>query len=382
MPVALAFWAGLVSVAAMKAAHHPFEPARLAALRAYAILDTPRESDFDEIVMLASRICETPISVINLIDEGRQWFKAETGLGVRETPLDTSLCAHVILEDAFVEIPDTLADKRMADNPLCTADPGFRFYAGALLKSSDGYPIGSLCVLDNQPRTLNALQRDALRILADQVMTQLNLRAVIASEKVLRSEIDHRVKNSLQVVGAFVSLERRASDNEDARASLERVAQQINTVAALHEHLGISGTNEQVDLGPYIDQVVHLIDASLSGDVAVTGTFETITVSPREASIVATIVNELAANAAKHSFGHAAGAIRLSGDRIGEAGYRLLCSDDGDQDEPPESVDTSGGVGLGLKILQASVRQLGGTMRAERGQHCYSTQIELNFTGT
>ena len=366
----------------MKAAHHPLEPARLAALRAYDILDTPRESDFDEIVMLASRICETPISVINLIDEERQWFKAETGLGVRETPLDTSLCAHVILEEDFVEIPDTLADKRMADNPLCTADPGLRFYAGALLKSSDGYPIGTLCVLDNQPRTLNALQRDALRILADQVMTQLNLRAVIASEKVLRSEIDHRVKNSLQVVGAFVSLEQRASDSTQARASLERVAQKINTVAALHEHLAISGTIELIALGPYLDQVVRLIDASLSGDVAVTGTFGAIKVSPREASIVATIVNELAANAVKHSFNQSGGTIRFAGERVGNAAYRLVCSDDAEQgageDDP---AIPSGRTGLGLKILQASVRQLGGTMAAGRDAAGYSTRIEFNFSG-
>ena len=181
----------------MKAQHHPFEPARLAALRAYEVLDTPRESDFDDIVMLASRICEPPIAVINLIDETRQWFKAETGLGVRETPLDTSLCAHVILQEDFVEIPDTLADASMRDNPLCLADPGLRFYAGALLKSKGGYPIGTLCVLDNQPRTLNPLSRNAIRILAAQVMTQLDLRAVIANEAVLRNEIDHRIKNSL-----------------------------------------------------------------------------------------------------------------------------------------------------------------------------------------
>ncbi|MEO7813964.1 MAG: histidine kinase dimerization/phosphoacceptor domain -containing protein [Sphingomicrobium sp.] len=377
----LAFWLPFRSIAAMKAEQHPFEPARLAALRAYDILDTPRESDFDEIVMLASRICETPISVINLIDEGRQWFKAETGLGVRETPLDTSICAHVILEDEFVEIPDTLADKRMADNPLCVADPGLRFYAGALLKSTDGYPIGTLCVLDNQPRHLNPLQRDALRILADQVMTQLDLRAVIANEKVLRSEIDHRVKNSLQVVGAFVSLERRASDNDDARASLERVAQQINTVAALHDHLAISATAEQIELAPYLDRVVSLIDESLSGEVKVVGAFETMPVSPREASIVATIVNELAANAAKHSFRDMAGTISFTGARVGEAGYRLECSDDGGE-EAAEATHAGGRAGLGLKILQASVRQLSGTMAAGRDADGYATRLEFNFTGS
>jgi len=364
----------------MQARHHPLEPARLAALRAYDILDTPRESDFDDIVMLASRICDAPISVINLIDETRQWFKAETGLGVRETPLDTSLCAHVILEDDFVEIPDTLADARMADNPLCLADPGLRFYAGALLKSKSGYPIGTLCVLDNQPRTLDPLQRDALRILADQVMTQIDLRAVIANETVLRSEIDHRVKNSLQVVGAFVSLERRVSDDDEARASLERVERQIKIVAALHEHLGIAGITELIDLGPYLDQAVSLIDSTLAGDISVQGNFENVAVTPREASVVATIVNELATNASKHSFKRSSGTIILSGKRVAEAGYRLVCSDDAEQREV-EAIDPGGRVGLGLKILRASVRQLGGTITATHNKEGYSTQLDVNFSG-
>jgi len=361
----------------MKAQHHPSEPARLAALRAYDILDTPRESDFDDIVMLAARICGTPISVINLIDETRQWFKAETGLGVRETPLDTSICAHVILENDFVEIPDTLADARMADNPLCLADPGLRFYAGALLRSKGGYPIGTLCVLDNQPRVLNPLQRDALRILADQVMTQLDLRAVIANEAVLRSEIDHRVKNSLQVVGAFVSLERGASNNDEARASLERVARQINSVAALHEHLGMA-TNELIELGPYLDQVVSLINSTLPADVSVQGRFENVAVGSREASIVATIINELAANASKHSFKRSSGTIFLSGERVSEAGYWLVCSDDAQPGEV-ETVAPSGRIGLGLKILTASVRQLGGTMIATRDDKGYSTRLDFDL---
>ena len=363
----------------MKAKKHPFETARLAALRAYDILDTPRETDFDEIVTLASRICETPISVINFIDAKRQWFKAETGLGVRETPLDTSLCAHVILEEEFVEIPDTLADPRMRDNPLCLADPGLRFYAGALLKSKDGFPIGTLCVLDNKPRTLDALQRDTLRILAEQVMTQLDLRAYIANEMTLRSEIDHRVKNSLQVVSAFVSLERSASQNADARASLERVAQQINTVAILHDHLGIGGKIERLDLGPYLDRVVSLIDQALPANISVAGNFEHLTVAPREASIVGTIVNELVANAHKHSLSEAAGTISLAGERQSDSAYRLVCLNDAPQ--PKVEVVQNRRVGLGLKILKASVRQLGGTMTVTQDRTSYCTRLELQFSG-
>ncbi|MFM9978649.1 MAG: GAF domain-containing protein, partial [Sphingomonadaceae bacterium] len=184
----------------MEAAKHAQENERLAALRRYDILDTPREADFDAIVNLASRICEAPISVINLIDAERQWFKAEVGLGVRETPLETSICAHAILEQDYVEIPDTLHDARMRDNALCLGDPGLRFYAGALLRSPEGLPIGTLCVLDHKPRQLDELQRLTLVTLAAQVVTQLNLRAALARKAVLRKEIDHRVKNSLQSV--------------------------------------------------------------------------------------------------------------------------------------------------------------------------------------
>jgi hypothetical protein len=163
----------------MKASSHPRQEARLAALRGYNILDTPREADFDEIVALASQICEAPISVVNLVDAERQWFKAEVGLGVRETPIETSICAHAILEEAFVEIPDTLQDQRMRGNALCDGEPGLRFYAGAQLQTPDGLPLGTLCVLDYKPRTLTPLQRNAIIVLGRQVMAQLDLRLAL-----------------------------------------------------------------------------------------------------------------------------------------------------------------------------------------------------------
>lgn len=362
----------------MRANHHSAEPARLAALRAYDVLDTPRESDFDDIVMLASRICDAPISVINFIDETRQWFKAETGLGVRETPLDMSICAHVILGNEFVEIPDTLADARMSDNPLCLADPGLRFYAGALLKSKDGHPIGTLCVLDTKPRTLTELQRETLLVLADQVMTQLNLRAYIANEKVLRSEMDHRIKNSLQVVSAFVSMERRSTQGGDAGASLDRVAQQINSVAALHDQLAISSNVETMALGPYLERIARLVDVSLPAGVAVTSNFENLDVAPREAAIVATIINELAANASKHSFSKRSGTITMAGERLSDNGYRLTCNDDAGHTRV-QTTKTSR-AGIGLQLLHASARQLGGTMTTVQNDAGYSTRLEFNFS--
>lgn len=152
------------------------EARRLQALRRYEILDTPREPAFDEIAQLAAEICGAPIAVVNLIDEDRQFFKAEVGLGVRETPLETSFCVKAILEDDFLLVPDATTDARFQGNPLVTGEPGLRFYAGALLKTPEGLPIGTLCVLDTETKTLTALQQRTLQVLARQVMSQLDLR--------------------------------------------------------------------------------------------------------------------------------------------------------------------------------------------------------------
>lgn len=347
----------------MKAASHPQETARLGALRRYAILDTPRERDFDEVVRYAARLCDAPVAVINLIDADRQWFKAEVGLGVDETPLDTSLCAHVILQDDFVEIPDTLADSRMSDNPLCIGDGGeggFRFYAGALLRSAEGYPIGTLCVLDTRTRTLSDLQRDGLQVLADQVVAQIELRAVLRRETMLRREIDHRVKNSLQSVGSFVRLQRRTVDGADAIDALTMVEQQVGTVAVLHDLLGQTTSSERIDLADYLSRVVALLAQTVPAGVAVDGGFASLQVAASVAVSLATVINELVANAVKHSFADgAAGRIVLEG-RLDEDAYRISCRDNGRP--PTDAVPATKREGLGLRIMDAAVRQLDGSL--------------------
>ncbi|MFC2992626.1 GGDEF domain-containing protein [Halomonas tibetensis] len=152
-----------------------YETLRLQALADYEILDTPKESAFDEITEVASIICEAPIAVVNFIDRDRQWFKSEKGLGMRETALDISICRYAILQRGLFIIPDTTRDPRFANNPLVTGDPHLRFYAGALLESRDGYPLGTLCVLDYRPRELSERQRFALQALANQVMAHMEL---------------------------------------------------------------------------------------------------------------------------------------------------------------------------------------------------------------
>ncbi len=152
-----------------------FEQRRLGALRRYRILDTEREAAFDDLAKLACYLCDAPISVINFVDQDRQWFKAEVGVGIRQTELDVSICAHAILQKEFFVVPDTLKDPRFANNPLVTGEPHLRFYAGALLETSDGYPLGTFCVLDYKPRLLTKKQTEVLSTLARQVMLQLEL---------------------------------------------------------------------------------------------------------------------------------------------------------------------------------------------------------------
>ncbi|XPJ79402.1 ATP-binding protein [Klebsiella pneumoniae] len=160
------------------------ESDRLAALERYGILDTPPEQAFDEIVQLVSELLVAPIAAVNLIAEGRQWFKAEIGLGVREMALDASICAVAILHPGGLVVPDTTQDPRFNCNPLVTGAPGLRFYAGELLETPDGYPLGTLCVLDTKPRPegLSTQQRLVLKTLAHQVVAQLELRRAVAEQ--------------------------------------------------------------------------------------------------------------------------------------------------------------------------------------------------------
>ncbi|HTV02121.1 MAG TPA: response regulator [Luteitalea sp.] len=158
------------------------EDTRIAALRRYEILDTPPEESFDRFTRLASSILGTPMSLISLVDESRQWFKSSTGVDVRETPRDRSFCAHTILSSGVLVVPDATRDSRFADNPLVTGAPGIRFYAAAPLTSPDGERIGTLCVLDDQPHDgLAPGQIQQLQDLAAIVVTQLELRRQTAT---------------------------------------------------------------------------------------------------------------------------------------------------------------------------------------------------------
>lgn len=213
------------------------EPDRLAELHDYEILDTLPEAVFDNITVLASHICQTPIALVTLVDSDRQWFKSKVGMTVTETSRDIAFCAHAIMEDDLFVVPDAAADKRFARNPLVRSHPKIRFYAGAPLITPNKHALGTLCVIDRVPRRLTRDQQEALRALSRAVMTQLEARREIKQlQRRLKREAAERAQLSRQL---NESKGRRRSQLEpvrrlshEVRATSKAILSHLNQITA------------------------------------------------------------------------------------------------------------------------------------------------------
>lgn len=176
------------------------ESERLKALESYSVMDSLPEKEYDSITQLASYICGTPIALVSLLDKERQWFKSSVGLGATETPREFSFCQYAIMDNEVYEVPNALENERFVNNPLVTGNPNIRFYAGAPLQDSNGFNLGSLCVIDTVPKILTDEQKNALKLLAHQVVLLLDLRKKNIDLKNTQQEFQNFIELSMDLV--------------------------------------------------------------------------------------------------------------------------------------------------------------------------------------
>lgn len=278
----------------------PDETARLAALDQYEILDTLPEQVYDDLTRLAAFVCDTPTSLVSLIDSDRQWFKAKTGLDLSETPRDLAFCAHAILDQDLLVVPDASLDERFSDNPMVVGAPNIRFYAGTPLLSPSGYAVGTLCVIDTKPHTLGPDQEKMLRALGRQVVSQLELRlsliqqnrAEALSQRAMKEAEDaneakssflanmsHELRTPLNSVIGFTNVllrDRGKHLTQDEITYLERIlANGEHLLDLINDVLDLSKIEagradmafEPVDLGEFLPTVV----AALEGEIEAQG---------------------------------------------------------------------------------------------------------------
>ncbi len=358
------------------------EVERLAALRRYEILDTPPDGSFDRITAIAASLFSVPISIVSLVDVDRIWFKSHHGLDIEQIGRAPGLCASAILQDDPFILPNARADIRSLANPLVAGEFGLQFYIGVPLRTSDGFNLGTLCVIDREPRSVSERQVAQLQHLASVVMDQMELRlsarhaiselsealaekdAALRRTKMMAKEIEHRVKNSLQIISGLLSLQSRQLSNLEARAQLILAADRISTIARMHEHIYLSETIETTECKRYLqrlcDDLSRMLRASGRHDIA----FEGVEAQFANERIVplGLILHELLTNAAKHG----AGQIGVTFERSGSGGYEMNVTDEGPG--LPEGGDFKAASGLGMKIVWALVQQIGGTLVAGKNE--------------
>lgn len=228
---------------------YPEEKIRIQELLKYEVLDTEDEKAFDELTQLASEICATPISLISLVDNDRQWFKSRVGLDAPQTDRSIAFCSHAILQDDVLEVENATLDERFHDNPLVTGAPDIRFYAGAPLVTPDGYPLGTLCVIDQKEKKLTDFQKRALKTLANQVISQLELRLQARRQERLNKDrekfyavLAHDIKSPFN---GILNLSRIMSENSESMTK-EKITQ-----------LSTEILNSSVTLYQVIDEILQ-----------------------------------------------------------------------------------------------------------------------------
>jgi two-component sensor histidine kinase len=337
----------------------PNEAERMAAVRRYDILDSPPDGAFDRITALAARRFGVPIAIVSIVDEDRIWFKSHHGLPVQQIDREAGLCASAILGDTPYLLEDARTDPRSLANPLVAGDFGLRFYAAVPLTTSDGHNLGTLCVIDKEPRPIAQDQIEDLKDLASVVMDQLELglsaRQAVGKANLMGKEIDHRVMNSLQFVSGLLTMQSRSPEVGEAANHLQQAANRVAAVAQVHRHFYVDAADEVSCVG-YLRRLCDDLAGILNREITVNGDQEMVPATSIQP--IGLLTNELVTNAAKHGAGKIEVTFRAS------AGLnRLIVCDEGTGVQPGFDPHAQT-AGLGMRVITTLVRQLQGTLSA------------------
>lgn len=396
------------------------EESRLEDLYRFQILDTEQEQQFNEIVELASSIANAPISVISLTDKKRQWFKARTGMTETELPRELSFCTHAIAssEPNFI-VRDMTLDSRFAQNPLVTGEANIRFYAGFPLVTDRGNKLGTLCVVDNKPRQLNAKQAEALHKLSNQAMKLIELRLKnkqmeqLRAEEVKRNEDLERLLNNQRKIIAILAHDTRGPihsmqqilslfvqgliSDEEATSVYETMQEQCHMTLQMVEGLvkwgkihlqAVNSQHSTEDLDTIVQDVFkqYELNAGLKS-VSLHHQIDGQTTISASQEMLSFVVRNLVNNAIKYT---EAGEVKVSGKRKGNV-YELTVSDTGtgmsettrknlfnEQRSSLQGTRNEKGSGLGLMLIRDFVSQAGGTISVKTKLNAgTSVRIEL-----
>lgn len=386
------------------------ERARLAALYDAAILDTPEEYEFDQVAALAAETCNTPIALVTLIDEHRQWFKAHKGVDTRETHRDLSLCAHAIFSRGPFVVNDATLDPRFADNPLVIGAPHIRFYAGIPLQTSDGFAVGTLCVMGNQARELSEREERALLVLAHHVANLIDLRRAHNNTHRLLKElrersstqerithtatrlltvVAHDVRGPLASIIAAIDLDDTdlAPLREEIRAQATLARELLDQILSWARTMMRGGPTVEynVDMVHVVNEVVHNATIAAGRKQTTVSTDIQVTTLDTDPNLMRFILHTVVTNAVKFtSNGHID--IRLHSNNLGRT--ILEVSDTGVGMSPEtlqrlfdwgrRSVETGThkerGAGLALLLVKDFCDLLGWSIRIE-SQHGKGTRV-------
>ncbi len=349
------------------------EALRLDAVKRYDILDTPADGSFDRIVAIAARRFRAPIAIISIVDHDRIWFKSRHGLDVAEIERLPGLCSSAIMSPAPYILNDASLDPRSLANPLVAGEFGLRFYAAVPLTTHDGFNLGTLCVIDFQPREADAEAMNDLTDLAVVVMDQMELRRAarlaVGHADLMAREIDHRVANSLQFVSTLLTMQSRSPGLTDASAQLQIAATRVGAVAKVHRHF-YADAGENVEALAFLRRLCADLSEALGQTIDVQGAEAPLpSVSVQALGLIA---NELIVNAAKYGQGEIGIEYRLV-----DGLHDLCVSNDGPP--LPEGFDPRASTGLGMKIVVSLTGQLGGKLTCGPKDPGNGARFKLTF---